>query len=296
MATDREDLLDIKQAAQFLNVSETSLRRWTNDGRLVCFRVGRKRERRFRRDDLLSFLETQPGQGAPELQPRSVADRRDDLGSHRCGLYQSEQRGAAQAATFLGEGLLPGTVSYLVATPPARERVLAELESRALGPRRSCGVWRRTIRVLRDRFYHRPPWRGGGSASRRRHDVVSRTRHDSRRDRRLRSRVRSEVQARASDLLPVPLRRATLLEPQPSPCAAGPPGHLPLSSRAVAQLIPASARASATTARTIPPRISPAPTPWVSENLSPQYSHDVNVAKSGSKQSSSDARIELMKR
>ena len=58
----------------------------------------------------------------------------------------------------------------------------------------------------------------------------------------------------------------------------------------------ASARASATTARTIPPRISPAPTPWVSENLSPQYSHDVNVAKSGSKQSSSDARIELMKR
>ncbi len=130
MATDREDLLDIKQAAQFLNVSETSLRRWTNDGRLACYRVGRKRERRFRRDDLLSFLETQPVQGAPELQPRSVADRRDDLGSHRCGLYQSEQRGAAQAATFLGEGLLPGTVSYLVATPPARERVLAELESR----------------------------------------------------------------------------------------------------------------------------------------------------------------------
>jgi len=113
VATDREDLLDIKQAAQFLNVSETSLRRWTNDGRLACYRVGRKRERRFRRADLLAFLETQPVEG-----------------SHRCALYESDQRGAAQAAAFLGEGLRPGTVSYLVATPPARERVLAQLESR----------------------------------------------------------------------------------------------------------------------------------------------------------------------
>src|SRR5207247_3467646 len=59
---------------------------------------------------------------------------------------------------------------------------------------------------------------------------------------------------------------------------------------------PASACASATTAKTIPPRINPAPNPWMSDNSSPQYSHDVNVAKTGSKQSSSDARIELMKR
>ena len=118
MATDREDLLDIKQAAQFLNVSETSLRRWTNDGRLACFRVGRKRERRFRRADLVAFLETQPVEG-----------------SHRCGLYQSDQGGAAQAAAFLGEGLGPRTISYVVATPPARERILAQLESRGASRR-----------------------------------------------------------------------------------------------------------------------------------------------------------------
>ena len=55
-----EDLLDIKQAARFLNVSEASLRRWTNSGRLACLRVGRRRERRFRRDDLLAFAEKQP--------------------------------------------------------------------------------------------------------------------------------------------------------------------------------------------------------------------------------------------
>lgn len=58
--SDEEDLLDIRQAARFLNVSETSLRRWTNSGRLACLRVGLKRERRFRRAHLLAFLEDQP--------------------------------------------------------------------------------------------------------------------------------------------------------------------------------------------------------------------------------------------
>jgi len=58
--SDQEDLLDIKQAARFLLVSETSLRRWTNAGQLACLRVGRKRERRFRRADLLAFMEDQP--------------------------------------------------------------------------------------------------------------------------------------------------------------------------------------------------------------------------------------------
>jgi len=47
---DPNELLDIGQAAAFLNVSEASLRRWTNSGRLVCLRVGQRRERRFRRD------------------------------------------------------------------------------------------------------------------------------------------------------------------------------------------------------------------------------------------------------
>lgn len=56
-----DELLDIKQAARFLKVSETSLRRWTNSGRLPCLRVGRRRERRFRRADLLAFLEDPSG-------------------------------------------------------------------------------------------------------------------------------------------------------------------------------------------------------------------------------------------
>ncbi|HVH08770.1 MAG TPA: helix-turn-helix domain-containing protein, partial [Gemmatimonadales bacterium] len=58
------DLLDIREAAALLGVSATSLRRWTNGGRLPCFRLGGRRERRFRRADLLAFLES-GGSAAP---------------------------------------------------------------------------------------------------------------------------------------------------------------------------------------------------------------------------------------
>ena len=56
MAFDSE-LLDIAQAAALLQVSEASLRRWTNRGRLPCLRIGGRRERRFRQADLMAFLE-----------------------------------------------------------------------------------------------------------------------------------------------------------------------------------------------------------------------------------------------
>ncbi len=116
MATDRDDLLDINQAAQFLNVSETSLRRWTNAGRLACVRVGRKRERRFRRADLLAFVEDQPA-GAPAV-------------THLCGLYASELTRAKLAADFLADGFQPGCVNYLAAAPDARDQIMADLERR----------------------------------------------------------------------------------------------------------------------------------------------------------------------
>jgi excisionase family DNA binding protein len=116
MAADHDDLLDIREAAQFLNVSETSLRRWTNAGRLACVRVGRKRERRFRRADLLAFVEEQPA-GAPAAR-------------HLCGLYATDLNRATLAAAFLGDGFEPGNVAYLAAPPAVRDEVVAQLEQR----------------------------------------------------------------------------------------------------------------------------------------------------------------------
>lgn len=120
--SDSEPLLDIEQAARFLNVSETSLRRWTNDGRLACLRVGRRRERRFRRSDLLAFMENEPvgrSRSGEAAGPR---------GQHVCGLYSSDEGQVQQAVTFLLDGLRPGTVSCLVGSAETRGRILAGLE------------------------------------------------------------------------------------------------------------------------------------------------------------------------
>ena len=129
--TDSEQLLDIEQAARFLNVSETSLRRWTNAGRLACLRVGRRRERRFRTADLLSFMESQPAvrNTDPHAEDRmlvgGVAVRH---GTHLCGLYDTDAGRIRQAADFLVGGCRPGAVGLLVAKPEDRDRILAALE------------------------------------------------------------------------------------------------------------------------------------------------------------------------
>jgi excisionase family DNA binding protein len=54
--SEKQRFLTISEAAEVLHVSEISLRRWTNSGKLRCFRVGGRNERRFMIDDLLAFM------------------------------------------------------------------------------------------------------------------------------------------------------------------------------------------------------------------------------------------------
>lgn len=117
---DAEPLLDIEQAARLLNVSETSLRRWTNDGRLACLRVGRRRERRFRKLDLLAFMESEP---AGPVRPRP-----DAHGVHLCGLYSSDEGQVKQVLAFFSEGFPPRSAAFLVGGAETRARVLVALE------------------------------------------------------------------------------------------------------------------------------------------------------------------------
>ncbi|HEX4629046.1 MAG TPA: MEDS domain-containing protein [Gemmatimonadales bacterium] len=115
IATQQPELLDITQAAAFLRVSATSLRRWTDAGRLPCFRVGGRRERRFRRADLLAFMESPR---APQLdhEPR-----------HVCGLYQSAAGRERRVARFLADALATGSTCFLAAGPDVSQRVLRRL-------------------------------------------------------------------------------------------------------------------------------------------------------------------------
>jgi transcriptional repressor of dcmA and dcmR len=115
------ELLDIAQAAALLHVSEASLRRWTNRGLLPCLRIGGRRERRFRRVDLMAFVE-----GQSTATPVG----------HLCGLYTSDVARTLQAARLLGDGLDAGSICILAAQREVRERILARLARRRRSLRR----------------------------------------------------------------------------------------------------------------------------------------------------------------
>jgi transcriptional repressor of dcmA and dcmR len=138
MTEENSDLLDISEAARFLNVSETSLRRWTNTGALSCLRVGRRRERRFRREDLLAFTEQQPSHlPRTDAQPKqlSIARAYDDTvtlttGGHLCALYASDLGRAALAVRFILEGLQEGSMVHVVISVRSKNHVLRYLKEK----------------------------------------------------------------------------------------------------------------------------------------------------------------------
>jgi excisionase family DNA binding protein len=54
--SDAKRMLTLEEAARYLAVSKTSLRRWTRDGQLSCHRIGVRAERRFDQAMLDEFL------------------------------------------------------------------------------------------------------------------------------------------------------------------------------------------------------------------------------------------------
>lgn len=51
-------MLTITEAAELIGVSCTSLRRYANEGKIRVYRVGSGKHRRFRKRDVLEYLET----------------------------------------------------------------------------------------------------------------------------------------------------------------------------------------------------------------------------------------------
>lgn len=129
-----DELLDIKQAASFLNVSETSLRRWTNAGRLPCLRVGHRRERRFRRTDLLAFMEVESSQLDHHDEIVSLAAQATSIGgvavphgAHLFGFYDTESGRSALATTFLSGSLQRRHACLVLSSPAARASIMQRL-------------------------------------------------------------------------------------------------------------------------------------------------------------------------
>ena len=140
------ELLNIKQAAAFLNVSEVSLRRWTNSGSLPCLRVGAKRERRFRRDDLIAFLAHEGDSSAAAPTPAGVMVEgiRLEPSSHLCSIYRDDRGRFKLAIPFLADGLGNGHVCLLVAPTATRAQFLERLR----GVRRQLDADLRANRLI----------------------------------------------------------------------------------------------------------------------------------------------------
>jgi excisionase family DNA binding protein len=111
-----EHFLTITEAAELLKVSKTSLRRWTNDGRLTCYRVGHRGERRFSQKDLLAFIygsyetvdsssesekERQSDQAAPRIKVRPPY--------HLCTMFKDAEEQWRQIRPYILAHLKAGT-------------------------------------------------------------------------------------------------------------------------------------------------------------------------------------------
>lgn len=85
----KDKYLTIAQAAEFLNVSKTSLRRWTNKEVLKCYRIGSRNERRFLIDDLVAFMPASSTDN--ETAPKVVQAQRngDELRAHLCTQFST---------------------------------------------------------------------------------------------------------------------------------------------------------------------------------------------------------------
>ena len=53
-----EEMLTTSDVARLLKVHPNSVRRWSNEGLIKVYRVGRRRDRRFKPDDVTKFLES----------------------------------------------------------------------------------------------------------------------------------------------------------------------------------------------------------------------------------------------
>lgn len=117
-----ERLLDIKDAAGFLNVSEMTVRRWTNTGKLKCYRVGGKRERRFYISDLKDLLHDSKNH---RLKPLGIGGQRVPDDAHMTHFYSGKEEAFEVSIPYLLEGIGRGE-ALLVVMPPERSREFLE--------------------------------------------------------------------------------------------------------------------------------------------------------------------------
>lgn len=122
--------LNTAEAAEFLGVSEASVRRWGDAGLFPMERVGQRRQRRFRQADLAEFLEdgTQQPAGAATLVA-AIGSARVAPGAHLASFFESDAGRIRYAVPFLREGVALGQPCFLIASGDILDGYLAAIKA-----------------------------------------------------------------------------------------------------------------------------------------------------------------------
>ena len=126
---EKQRFLTITEAAEFLQVSETSLRRRTNSGKLRCFRVGGRSERRFLKEDLLALMQTMNLQPEPQMAETEINSDTGSEERHICLFFVNRDEQWQMMRPYLVEHLGAGVpVLYIQDSTPA-ERLMELLHA-----------------------------------------------------------------------------------------------------------------------------------------------------------------------
>ncbi len=110
-------LLNTREAARLLRVSEASIRRWSDSGLLPARRVGRRRERRFERTELERFLgEASGDRKTVPVSVLGLAGVSIPLRGHYAPIYSSDAGALRLTVPFLADGLRAGQTCFLAAS------------------------------------------------------------------------------------------------------------------------------------------------------------------------------------
>ena len=121
-------MLNTAEAARFLRVSQASVRRWADSGRLKASRVGGRRERRFKESDLAAFLGDQPAVAEPGV---TVGSASAPVPAHLAAYYTTDEGGLRLTVPFLAEGLRLGQPCVVVGSKATFNRYASILGGNA---------------------------------------------------------------------------------------------------------------------------------------------------------------------
>ena len=106
-----QQLLNTAEAARFLRVSQASIRRWADSGRLPASRVGGRRERRFKEQDLVAFLDRGDVQATGAV---TIGSAQVSVPGHLAAFYSTDEGRLRLSVPFFAEGIRAGQYCILV--------------------------------------------------------------------------------------------------------------------------------------------------------------------------------------